>query len=86
MQKGTNRRSVKMAAIICAAVVIVILLIYLAVFLFPVLGGGEGSWVVIGVLALCTASILLLIGGIITALRQRLKEIESGEEEDAKRY
>lgn len=86
MRSDTKRGSGKGAAILCCAVVIGLLLFYLAAFLFPVLGGAWNDWLSVGVLILCAASALCLIGGVAVALRQRLRELESGEEEDAKRY
>ncbi len=85
MQNGTKNRK-KIAPVICAAVVIALLLVYLMLFLYPVLGAQVGDGLAVAVLVICALSLLGVIGGVILALRQRLKEIESGEEEDAKKY
>ncbi len=85
MQADTKNRK-KIAPIICAGVVIALLLIYLMILLFPVLGQEIGDGLAIAVLIICALSLLAVIGGVILALRQRLKEIEGGEEEDAKKY
>lgn len=85
MQGDTKNRK-KVAPIVCAGVVIALLLIYLMIFLFPVLGAEIGDGLAIAVLVICALSLLAVIGGVILALRQRLKEIEGGEEEDAKKY
>ena len=85
MQNGTKKKKM-VAPIICAAVVIALLLIYLLIFLFPVLGAEIGDGLAIAVLIICALSLIAVIGGVILALRQRLKEIEGGEEEDAKQY
>ncbi len=85
MQGDTKNRK-RIAPIICAGVVIALLLSYLTIFLYPVLGAEVGDGLAIAVLIICALSLLAVIGGIILALRQRLKEIEGGEEEDAKKY
>lgn len=85
MQNATKNRK-KIAPVICAAIVIAILLVYLGIFLFPVLGEELGGGIAIIVLIIFAASLLAVIGGVVLALRQRLKEIEGGEEEDAKQY
>lgn len=85
MQDTTNINK-KKGAILCAAVVIGILGIYLAVILFPLVGAAFGELLALGFLLIYGGVIIAVIAGIITALRQRLKEIEGGEEEDAKIY
>lgn len=83
MQKGTDK---KRAAIICAAVIVGLLAIVLAVFMVPVLGAMYEGLVVAGVMAVYGLMIVAVIVGVLAALRERLKEIEGGEEEDAKKY
>lgn len=85
MRNGTKKGK-KIAPIICAAVVIGLLGIYLGVVLVPLLGASFDGLLVAGILALYALIILAVIGGILLALRQRLREIEGGEEEDAKKY
>lgn len=84
--QNTTRKSKKKAPIICAAVIIGILAIYLAVVLFLIMGAAYGEWIAVGFLLVYGLLIAAVIVGILAALRQRLKEIESGEEEDAKQY
>lgn len=86
MRNGTDANRKKLAPILCAAAVILVLLIYLSVLLFPILTIDGGGWLVVGVLVLCVLGILTVIGGVLLALGQRLREIRSGEEEDAKKY
>lgn len=86
MRNGTDKPSGKKGAVICAAVVIGFLLLYLLSFLIPVLGEEmSGAAVVIPVL-LIAGMILAVIIGVIVALRQRLREIQNGEEDDASQY
>lgn len=85
MQKDT-KHSRKIASTVCAAVVIAILGIYLAIFLYTLLDTSCGEWIAIAVLIVYGLVILALIAGVLAALRQRLREIEGGEEDDAKKY
>lgn len=84
MMQDTTRK--KRAAILCAVVVIAILGIYLAAFLYPLLGASFGESVAVGILLVYGLLIAAVILGVLIALRQRLKELNSGEEEDAKKY
>jgi len=85
MQNDT-KRSKKKAPIICAAVVIAFLGIFLATILFPLIGEVYGELLALGFLLIYGALIVAVIVGVIAALRQRLQEIEGGEEDDAKQY
>lgn len=85
MQKTTDGRK-KTAPILWAAVIILLLGMLLAFFLFPLIGEVAGELLAIGILVFYCLIIVGTIVGILLALRQRLKEIESGEEEDAKQY
>lgn len=84
--QGTTKKDKRKAPIICAAVIIGILGFYLGVILYPLLGESFGEELVVGILIIYGLLIAAVIVGILLALRQRLKEIESGEEEDAKQY
>lgn len=83
MRKGTDT---KRAAIICAAVIVGLLAIVLAAFMVPALGAMYEGIVVAGVMVVYGLMIIAVIVGVLFALRERLKEIEGGEEEDAKKY
>ena len=85
MQDTTKNRK-KKAPIICAAVVIGLLGIFLATILFPLIGEVYGELLAVGFLLIYGLGIIAVIIGVLVALRQRLKEIESGEEEDARKY
>jgi len=85
MQNDTKTNK-KKAPIICAVVVIAFLGIFLATILFPLIGETMGEALAVGFLLIYGGLIVAAIIGIIAALRQRLKEIEGGEEEDAKQY
>ena len=84
MRNTTNRK--KWGAILCAVVVIAFLSIYLAVILFPVVGAALGD--TIGMIFLIVYGLIVvgIIVGEVLSLRQRLKELDSGQEEEAKQY
>ena len=84
--QDTTKNSKKKAHIICAAVVIGLLSIFLATILFPLIGEVYGELLAVGFLLIYGLGIIAVIIGVLVALRQRLKEIESGEEEDARKY
>lgn len=81
-----NTTKKKRTPIICTAVIIGVLGIFLATILFPLLGAACGELIAVGILVVYGLLILAVIVGVLVALRQRLKEIEGGEEEDAKQY
>ena len=82
MQKTTK----KWTAILCAAVVVGLLGLFLAAILFPLIGQAVGEAVAIGFLLVYGLGIVAVIVGVLLALRQRLKEIKGGEEDEAKKY
>ena len=82
MQKNTK----KLAPIACAAIVVALLALYIAVILFTLFTESLGDMIGILVVVVATGIILAAIIGVVAALRQRLKEIDKGEEEDAKIY
>lgn len=76
----------KKAAILCAVIILGVIGIFLAAMIFTVFEVEFGVLAVAAFILIYGAAILAVIIGIIIALRQRLKEIESGEEEEAKKY
>lgn len=85
MQNGTKSKK-KKAPIICAVVVIAFFGIFLATILFPLMGEAGGEALAVGFLLLYAGVVVAAIIGVVAALCQRLREIEGGEEEDAKKY
>ena len=79
------RKNIKRGAILSALVVVAFFLVYLALLATAIL---EAPQDVIGWLAVVLAGGLFvaMIVGVVLALSQRLKEIDKGEEEDAKKY
>ena len=81
-----NTTDKKRGAIACAALGIGFFAVILAVILVPLVGEAYGDVMVWIFLLVYGGIILAIILGIAAALRQRLRELESGEEEDAKKY
>ena len=81
-----EKKSKKRVAVIAALVVIALMTVYLVAIIIPLVRVSLGETVAIGILVIYGAVILASMVGVTLALRQRLKEIESGEEDEAKRY
>ena len=81
-----NTTDKKRGAIACAALGIGFFAVILAVILVPLVGEACGDVMVWIFLLVYGGIILAIILGIAAALRQRLRELESGEEEDARKY
>ena len=86
MPNTTDKNKKKLAPILCAAIFILLFLVYLAVLLTPMIGASVGGGAVVLFLFLVILLIGTMIAGVILALRQRLQEIEGGEEDEAKKY
>ena len=80
--KDTKKR----ASIRSAVVVIAILAVFVGFILFPLISEMGGMLFAVMVLLLYAGGIVAVIFGILAALKQRLEELESGEEEEAKKY
>ena len=76
----------KRAAILSAAVIVGLLGIVIATVLVPLAREAYGDGIAIGFLVVYGLVLVAVIVGVLAALGQRLKEIEGGEEEDAKKY
>lgn len=76
----------KRGAVICAAVGIGFFVIILAILLFSLVADAYADWIAWLVVLIYGGIILAVIVGIAVALRQRLRELKTGEEEDARKY
>ena len=83
MRKNIDK---KRAAIIYAAVAVGIMLIYIAIVVFAVLSEAMGDIAGLFFIGIFVTVFLAMIVGVLFALRQRIREIDGGEEEDAKKY
>ena len=81
-----DKKSKKRVAILCALVVIALMTAYLVGIIIPLAREALGEQIAVAILVIYAALVLTSIVGVTLALRQRLKEIESGEEDEAKRY
>ena len=89
MQNGTDKRGKKLAAIVAAAAVAVFLLFY-AGFPLAVLWGLASEEALArfasAPVALMAAVSVAALAGVAFALHERLREIDRGEEDEAKKY
>ncbi|MGN0978021.1 MAG: hypothetical protein ACI4PH_08205 [Faecousia sp.] len=76
----------KRGAVVSAAVIVGLVGLILAAVLVPLIREAYGEGIAVGFLVVYGLALVAVIVGVLAALGQRLKEIESGEEEDAKKY
>ena len=81
-----NKEDKKRGAVISAVIIIVVLAVFVGFILFPLISEMGGVSFAVMLLMLYIGGILAVIFGILAALKQRLEEIEGGEEEEAKKY
>ena len=81
-----NKDRNKRGAILSAVVIITILAVFVGCILFPLISEMAGIFFAAVLLLFYAGGIVAVIFGVIAALRQRLREIESGEEEEARKY
>ncbi len=81
-----NQNDKKRGAVISAVIIISILAVFVGFILFPLISEMGGMLFAVILLMLYVAGILAVIFGVIAALKERLEEIESGEEEEARKY
>lgn len=81
-----NTKGKILAPILCAGAALLLLGGVLIVLVCAAIGIGPAEGVVVGIFAVYALIILAVIGGIIAALFQRLREINGGEEDEAKKY
>ena len=81
-----EKKAKKRVAIIAALVVIALMTLYLVGIVLPLVRETMGVGIAVTLLVIYGAVILAGILGVSLALKQRLKEIEGGEEDEAKRY
>ena len=87
MRKTTDRKKKTAGAVLAAGFFILFVLACLAFLLLPLLPWGTSLWAaVIGVVVLCVLPLAAVLIGVMAVLIQRLREIEGGEEDEAKKY
>lgn len=85
MQKNT-RKTKHIGAMVSAAVLIGLMGVLLAILLVPLLMENLTETVAVLILGFYAVVIVATIIGILLALRQRIQEIEGGEEDAASQY
>lgn len=86
MRDNSDKRKKRTAPLLCAALAVACSGAFLAVIVYCLLGVGSEIGAVRVLLALYALAVLAVIAGVLIALRQRLREIEGGEEDDAAQY
>jgi hypothetical protein len=86
MRMSNSKDNQKRASILSAVVIIAVLAVFVGFILFPLISEMGGLFFAVMILLVYAGGIVAVILGILAALRQRLREIESGEEEEAKQY
>mgnify|MGYP003297240967 CR=1 FL=1 len=84
--QGNTKKKKLIGSMVSAAVVIGLLGIFLAILLVPLLIQNLGDGAVVLFFGIYAVVIAAVIVGILLALRQRIKEIEGGEEDVASQY
>ena len=86
MQANTEKKRKKVAPVVCALIAMAFFAVYLAIFIYPILCESMEELAVKLILAVYAAITAAAIIGVGAALVQRLREIDGGEEEAAKKY
>ena len=81
-----SKRPSRITPVFVAVCVIAVVLLIVGSILLAFLAMGGASAFALGFVALYVLAGAAVIGGVIAATIQRLREISGGEEEDAKRY
>ena len=83
MRKSTKK---KIAPVVVAIVAAVVIVPVLAVLLLGVQALRNAGWLVLVFLGLYILAAAAVLFGVLAAMRARLREIDAGEEEEAKKY
>ena len=83
MQKTTKK---KIPAVVCALLALAGILAYLLILIMAMRGEMPGIPATVLIIVVYGVPVIAVLIGVLLALRHRLKEIDGGEEEDAKQY
>lgn len=90
MQNNTKTKKkiapVVVGIVVTAVLIPVVLVLLAALGIFPLTGPAELGWLVVPILAGYALVVAAVIVGVLAAMRQRLREIDGGEEDAAKIY
>lgn len=85
MQKNTKGHGLGGAAVVTIIVAVLALLMG-GVFLFACFDLDMTSWLGIGIMLVYVLGAFAVAVGVVVAMIQRVKEVQGGEEDEAKRY
>ncbi len=83
MRKNTKK---KIAPVLVAIVAAAVLLPVLAMVVLGIQALRDAGWVVLALLGVYALGVAAVLFGVAAAMRARLREIDGGEEEEAKKY
>lgn len=86
MQNGTDKRKKKLAPVVVAVGIIAFLILYVGAPVVVLWSYGAEALPVLAMLAPMVLAGTAVVLGIVTVLFQRLREIDKGEEDEAKKY
>ena len=87
MRKTTDpHRASRLAPVLAAAGVTAVVLIFVGTLLWALFAAGGGETFAVGIMVLYALGGIAVIGGVIAAMVQRLREIDGGEADEAKKY
>ena len=86
MQSNTSKGPSRLAPILAAAGTVTVVLVVVGTVLWAFLASGGADTMAVGIMILYAAGGVAVIGGVVAAMVQRLREIRRGEEADAKKY
>ena len=86
MQSGTDKRKKKRAAVLVTVLIVTFLTLYFGAPATVLLGLGEDARPLLLMLFPMALVGAAVVAGIVTVLFQRLREIDKGEEDEAKKY
>ena len=86
MRSNTEQRRRRLAPVLAALATVAVVLIFVGTLLWTFLAAGGMDTIGVGIMAVYVLIGLAVIGGVLAAMVQRLREIAGGEEEDARKY
>ena len=86
MRSNTEKRRDCLAPVLAALATVAVVLIFVGTLLWTFLAAGGMDTIGVGIMAVYVLIGLAVIGGVLAAMVQRLREIAGGEEEDARKY
>ena len=86
MRSNSDKTPGRLAPVLAALATVAVVLIFVGTLLWTFLAAGGMDTIGVGIMAVYVLIGLAVIGGVLAAMVQRLREIAGGEEEDARKY